>query len=197
MSSEPIKTFALECVATYLNVNYGYNQEIMSQCRKLYEYAYLIEAIRKHLKQGYRLEKAVEYAIDHCIENDILTDFLRRRRAEVTMNLLTEYDEELHIRCEKELSFQEGKEIGIQEGIEIGIQEGKEIGIQEGIEKGIEKGLAEGLKNGLQDGMKAMAEVLLDIGMDKKGILERLMQKFSVDQEQAECIIKMLGLKDA
>lgn len=37
------------------------------------------------------------------------------------MNLLTEYDEELHIRCEKELSFQEGKEIGRQEGIEKGI----------------------------------------------------------------------------
>ena len=105
---------ALECVATYLNVNYGYNQEIMSQCQKLYEYAYLIEEIRKHIRQGYRLEAAVEHAIDHCIEQDILADFLRRRRAEVTMNLLTEYDEELHIRSEKELSFREGKEIGIQ-----------------------------------------------------------------------------------
>ena len=112
---------ALECVATYLNINYGYNKEIMSQCRKLYEYAYLIEEIRKHLREGYRLEAAVEYAIDYCIEQDILADFLRRRRAEVTMNLLTEYDEELHIRCEKELSFQEGKEIGRQEGIEKGI----------------------------------------------------------------------------
>lgn len=121
---------ALECVATYLNVNYGYNKEIMSQCRKLYEYAYLIEVIRKHLKRGYRLEKAVEYAIDHCIENDILTDFLRRRRAEVTMNLLTEYDEELHIRCEKELSFQEGIEKGIEKGIEMLVEVLVEIGLE-------------------------------------------------------------------
>lgn len=120
------KERALECVATYLNVNYGYNQELMSQCRKLYEYAYLIEAIRKHLKRGYRLEKAVEYAINHCIENDILTDFLRRRRAEVTMNLLTEYDEELHIRCEKELSFQQGIEKGIEMLVEVLVEVGLE-----------------------------------------------------------------------
>lgn len=140
---------ALECVATYLNINYGYNKEIMSQCRKLYEYAYLIEEIRKYLRQGYRLEAAVEYAIDHCIEQDILADFLRRRRAEVTMNLLTEYDAELHIRSEKELSFQEG----------------------------------------IEKGMVAMAEVLLEMGLDKQEILERLIQKFSVDRERAEGIL--------
>lgn len=152
----------MECVATYLNVNYGHNQEIMSQCRKLYEYAYLIEEIRKHLKRGYRLEKAVEYAIDHCIENDILADFLRRRRAEVTMNLLTEYDEELHIRCEKELSFQEGKEIGRQEGKKIGIQEGRETGIA------------------------SLIEVLYDLNIETDEICRRLIEKYQITHQQAE-----------
>lgn len=113
---------ALECVATYLNINYGYNQEIMSQCRKLYEYSYLIEEIRKQLKVGFKLEIAIDHAIRHCIENEILDDFLRKHRAEVTKVILTEYNEERHIRNEKEISFQEGKDFGLATGLQEGMK---------------------------------------------------------------------------
>lgn len=161
---------ALECVATYLNINYGHNQEIMSQCRKLYEYSYLIEEIRKHLGIGYKLEIAVDHAVEHCIQNGILEDFLRTHRAEVTNVILTEYNEERHIRNEKEISFQEGKNIGLQEGKNIGLQEGEDIG--------------------LQKGMKAFVEVLADMEMEREEILERLIQKFAVTRQQAEKILE-------
>ena len=104
---------ALECVVTYLNVNYGHNQEIMSQCLKLHEYAYLIDQIRKQLAKGKQLKAAVDCAVHHCIEHGILADFLRKHRAEVTNVILTEYDQERHIKNEKHNSYMEGRKEGV------------------------------------------------------------------------------------
>lgn len=108
---------ALECVATLFNINFGHNEKIMKNCRKLYEYSCLIEEIRKGLEQGGSLKKAVEQAIESCIRAGILENFLRKHRAEVKSMILTEYDEEFHIKCEKELSFQDGKAEGKAEAV--------------------------------------------------------------------------------
>lgn len=113
---------ALECAATVLNINYGRNQAVMEKCRKLYEYAYFVEAIRHGLVDGLKLEASVDRAAKECINSNVLGDFLRKHRAEVKEMILTEYNEELHINSEKKLSFQEGIEEGIKEGIKEGEQ---------------------------------------------------------------------------
>lgn len=41
-------------------------------------------------------------AIDTCIQRGILTDFLVRYRAEVTEMILSEYNEEFHLKCLRE-----------------------------------------------------------------------------------------------
>ncbi len=107
---------ALECVAQFLNINYGHNRELMEKCRKLYEYSYFVEAIRNQQKKGLSIEEAVELAIQECIDEQILETFLRKHRGEVMDVILTEYDEKRHIEDEKNLSLQEGIEIGRQEG---------------------------------------------------------------------------------
>lgn len=100
----------LECTALALNINYGHNQELMKACRKLPEYAYLVEKVREYLNQGLMLEPAVDKAVQHCIEADILKQFLLKHRAEVKQVILTEYDEKRHART----LFEEGKELGAQ-----------------------------------------------------------------------------------
>ena len=60
----------------------------------------------------------MEYAIDDCIRNQILTDFLRKNRAEVLHTVLFAYDQEEHIRMEKEESLEEGLEQGLEKGID-------------------------------------------------------------------------------
>lgn len=125
----------LECVVTYLNMNYGHNKEIMAQCRMLQEYALLVQQIRVGLSQGKQLAAAVDQAVEYCIEHDILADFLRKHRAEVTQVILTEYNEERHIKNEKENSYKEGyedgEEIGQKRGEEIGQKRGRIFGIIE------------------------------------------------------------------
>ena len=96
--------YALECTAQVLNINFGQNCVLMEQCRKLYEYSYFIDAIRRRLREGLMRAAAVEGAIDECIAGKILTEFLTRHRAEVTSVILEEYDEEQHMRT----VYQEG-----------------------------------------------------------------------------------------
>ncbi len=122
---------SLECVADVLNINHGHNQQIMKGCRKLYEYAYLVNEVRSGLDQSLKLEAAVDRAVAECINHDILKDFLLKHREEVREMILSEYDDELHIRSEKQISYEEGVAEGIATGIAEGIATGK---LEENIE---------------------------------------------------------------
>ena len=74
----------LELIVTVYNINCGYNEEIMDACKTLKEYAMYVEQVRTYAKQM-PLAEAVEKAVDYCIKVGILSDFLRKNRAEVIM----------------------------------------------------------------------------------------------------------------
>ena len=46
--------------------------------------------------------EAVELAIDQCIEENMLKEYLLKKKSEVKLMLLTEFDEELFARTMKE-----------------------------------------------------------------------------------------------
>ena len=54
--------------------------------------------------------------------------------------LLTEYDEQVHIKNEKEISYEEGERAGIIKGEQIGLKKGEQVGIKKGEQVGIKKG---------------------------------------------------------
>ena len=98
----------LELTVAVYNINYGCNEEIMDVCRTLKEYAMYVERVRTYAKQM-PLAEAVEKAVDECIEEGILVDFLRENRAEAIKVSIYEYDEELHFRT----LYEEGVEDGL------------------------------------------------------------------------------------
>ena len=100
----------IECTALVLNINYGHNQELMKACKKLHDYSYFVEQVRGNLREGLMLEEAVDRAVLHCIQADVLREFLEKHRAEVKHVILTEYDEELHAKT----LYEEGLSIGVQ-----------------------------------------------------------------------------------
>lgn len=104
---------ALNCKAVVLNINLGYNKKVMKKCKKLKEYAQYIARVREYLDNKYDVETAIDKATDECIEEGILEQILRDNRGEVRSMLLTQYDEQAHIKYEKELSFEEGLKKGI------------------------------------------------------------------------------------
>ena len=93
------------------NINYGCNEEIMDACKILKEYAMYVERVRFYARQ-LPLAEAVEKAVDECIEEGILSDFLRKNRAEAVKVSIYEYDEELHFRTLREEGREEGLELG-------------------------------------------------------------------------------------
>lgn len=94
--------------------------EIMEACRTLKEYAIYVERLRTYAKQM-PLKEAVEKAVDECIAEGILSDFLEKNKAEAIKVSIYEYDEELHFKT----LFEEGHESGYVEGREAGLERGK------------------------------------------------------------------------
>jgi len=60
------------------------------------------------------LNHAVQRAVDTCIENGVLTKFLKEHKAEVIAVSIFEYNEELHIQMERADAREEGYAEGIQ-----------------------------------------------------------------------------------
>lgn len=96
---------------TVYNVNYGNNKELLQACRILKEYAQYVDMVRKFAAKK-PLAEAVKLAVDTCIKEGILEDFLRKNRAEAIEMSILEYDEEKHLKSEREI----WKQAGIIEG---------------------------------------------------------------------------------
>jgi len=124
----------LECTATMLNINYGHNQELMKHCRRLEEYSIFVQCVREYIQSESSVEDALEKAIDTCINQDVLADFLKKHRAEVTNMILTTYDKDLYEKTLKEDAREEGREEGLMEGRARGREEGRVEGREEGME---------------------------------------------------------------
>ena len=121
---------SLECTARLLNINYGHNKALMDNCKRLREYAMLVQRVRQNLDQDMDLKDALIEAVDYCIENECLVDILQGHKAEVVDLLFTEYDELAHIKTEKQISYEDGIEVGRMEGKAEGKEEERQTSIR-------------------------------------------------------------------
>ena len=126
----------LELTIKVLNINFGMNESLMRGCKILNDYSIFVSKEREFYRESGSHEKAIKQAIDYCIENDILKDFLVKEGRAVYMYSLSEYNQTAHLKAVKEESFEDGKEQGIAIGKEEGIAIGKEQGIAIGEERG-------------------------------------------------------------
>ncbi|MBQ6441488.1 MAG: hypothetical protein IJJ13_02705 [Lachnospiraceae bacterium] len=82
-----------EWTATMLNINYGHNAKLIEKCETLREYSRLIFLIREYQKKEADFDEAVSKAVDDCIKEGTLSEFLQKHRREVRDMCLTEFDE--------------------------------------------------------------------------------------------------------
>ena len=116
-----------------LNVNEGHNQELMEHCQTLKEYAQYVAKVRKYTSLGeLSLEDAVECAVEECIKEGILAEFLIQNRAEVISMSIFEYNKDEEEKKLRKAEFEAGREVGLEEGRMAGIEEGRMAGIEEG-----------------------------------------------------------------
>ena len=148
----------LELKVMVLNINAGHNEELMEQCRMLKEYAQYVARVRGYAG-SMKLEEAVRRAIRECITEGILTDFLRKNRAEVEMVSILEYDKEYEEKKLRQAEYEAGEQAGLKKGEQIGMNRGLAQGI-------VETGCA--------------------FGMPKEMILNRLQEKLHISAQRAQ-----------
>ena len=102
----------VELKVRMLNINRGHNEALMKNCGTLKEYAAFVDISRQYISEREDRNEALNMAVDHCIEEGILSSFLRKNRAEVLGMLLEEFDAEKYERTLREEGREEGREIG-------------------------------------------------------------------------------------
>lgn len=105
----------LELKVHMLNINPGYNEKLLEQCKPLREYMQYVQKVRDYATK-LSIEEAVNIAVDECIKEDVLEEFLTKFKQEAIQVSIFEYDEEGVIR----LIRQDERAQGIQQGIRQG-----------------------------------------------------------------------------
>jgi len=130
MKTDKIKIdLPLELVVQVYNINKGRNQEILGKSHTLDSYSRFIDKIREYQKEyqwEYQnenqlkfldkdekkeiLDKSFRSAIEYCIRNNILKDFLKKHGSEVLSMLYAEYDPEVEMRAVREETCEENRQ---------------------------------------------------------------------------------------
>ena len=158
--SVPQEEPELELKVKIININYGYNKELMEQCRILNDYSIYVHKVRTYA-QKMRTEDAVDMAMEECIREGVLEKFLRKYRQEARIMSIFEYDEEEVMRMIREQIREDARE--------------------EGLEEGRREGRREGRKDGEVIGA---VESLRDFGHDDNEIKAAVMKKYSLSEEE-------------
>ena len=110
------QTDGYEWTAVMYNLNKGRNEALLERCKPLAEYMHLVNLVKENLSKGLTLEDAVNAAVDDCIGEGVLENFLVKHKSEVLNMVLTEYDEKAFVNAIRE----EGREEGLAKGREEG-----------------------------------------------------------------------------
>ena len=102
----PTAANPLELTVKIININSDKGHDILKKCRVLREYSLFVDTVRKYDKE----EDSLKKAINECIANGILADYLERKGSEVTNMLIAEYDYEEDIRANREEAREEAIE---------------------------------------------------------------------------------------
>ena len=83
---------------------------MLGACKDLSDYVEYVYRVREYAK-SMPLEAAVDKAMNECIQEGILDEFLKQHKAEAKAMSIYEYNEEEHMRMEREESFEAGQKL--------------------------------------------------------------------------------------
>ncbi len=153
----------LELKVLVLNINQGKNKELLELCRTLKEYMIFVERIRLYTKTM-ELDAAAERAVDECICEGVLSNFLRKNRGEAIEMSIFEYDEERELKLIRRAEYEEGLKVGRENGLKDGREDGLKSHLRSQVVKKLKKGktveqIAEELEEEVQEIEQVIGEL--------------------------------------
>ena len=85
---------------------------MLSKCQTLREYMYFVDMVRKNNEISGNLEDAIEKAINQCMEENVLRDFLAQHREEVMHVMTLDYTFERRLEMQRAEAIEDGERIG-------------------------------------------------------------------------------------
>ena len=86
----------------------------------MYEYSWFIQRIRNYLSDGWGRDNAITQAVQDCLDNGIMTEFMKEHGSEAVNMLYTQWNWDDAMEVEREEAYEEGKIAGIAEGKNLG-----------------------------------------------------------------------------
>lgn len=111
----------LELIVNVYNVNYGLEQPLFERCQYLRDYSTLVGKVKQGIKAGMTRRQAIIEAIEWCVKNGIMGDYLPTKRDEVFGMLDFQWDfDEAKVAWEHKAAREreEGIKLGRIEGVE-------------------------------------------------------------------------------
>ncbi len=144
-----------------------YSSEFLSKCETLKDYMTFVNKVRvKTDVEKIDIRTAVTEAVDECIAENVLSDFLKNHREEVITVSIYEYDEEGHLEIVKE----EGRQLGIAEGEKLGIIKGEE--------------------KERSNGIKVFIKLCKDMNLSDEDTINKLVEDYQLSRDEAINAIK-------
>jgi predicted transposase/invertase (TIGR01784 family) len=113
----------LELIVHAYDINKGHSADMVNKSRILRGYSALIAKIREH-KKTMSLDDAIKKAVNECLKEGILADFLNKHKAEVIDMLVTEWNFDLEMEVREEKGVRKGRQEQLRENVSSMYQEG-------------------------------------------------------------------------
>jgi hypothetical protein len=106
---------------------------LLNACEALAGYVRLVRLVRRNRSRGLPFDEAVDSAVQQCIDERVLADYLTRRRSTVIDMFMDEYDEEKIGALFRE----DGRREGLKEGMAKGLAKGRGMALAELVRDGL------------------------------------------------------------
>ena len=123
-----VKYFSAEIDVKFIDINSGYNIEVLSKSPWLDGYSKLVSKIKEYLSLQNSQDKSTELAINWCVSNNIMKEYLQINYGRVIKMLNYEITDEQWYKIRERDAKLLGRAEGIAEGRIEGRAEGKILG---------------------------------------------------------------------
>ena len=98
----------VELEVKVININLPSGHRLLRDCRPLYEYSWFIQRIKDYLRAGWVRDEAITQAVKDCMEEGILTEFMKEHGSEVVNMLYTQWNYDDAVAVERKEAYEDG-----------------------------------------------------------------------------------------
>jgi hypothetical protein len=84
----------LDLTVDVYNISLGHNEDLLKACEPLHAYSRFVHELKGFMKT-FPVDEAINKAIDVCIQSNLLADYFKKHRSEVSPMVIDQLDNEM------------------------------------------------------------------------------------------------------